>query len=41
MTKERDILIRYRLERARETLAEADVLAQTGQVVAHVGEAYR
>jgi uncharacterized protein len=30
LTEERETLIRYRLERARETLAEADVLAKTG-----------
>ena len=30
MTEERETLIRYRLERARETLAEAKVLAQAG-----------
>lgn len=28
MTEERETLVRYRLERARETLAEAEVLAQ-------------
>jgi hypothetical protein len=30
MNAERDILIRYRLERAREILVEADLMAQSG-----------
>jgi uncharacterized protein (UPF0332 family) len=30
MNAERDVLIRYRLERARETLVEADLMAQSG-----------
>lgn len=30
MSAERDVLMRYRLERARETLVEADLMAQTG-----------
>ena len=30
MSAERDILMRYRLERAREILVEAELMAQTG-----------
>jgi uncharacterized protein len=30
MSAERDVLIRYRMERARETLVEADFMAQIG-----------
>jgi len=30
MSAERDVLIHYRMARARETLAEADLMAQSG-----------
>lgn len=40
MSEERDTLIRYRLERARETLTEADLMAQTGHWNACVNRLY-
>jgi len=40
MSEERDTLIRYRMERARETLTEADLMAQTGHWNACVNRLY-
>ena len=36
MSAERDVLIRYRMARARETLTEADLMAQTGHWLRHL-----
>ena len=40
MSEERDTLIRYRMERARETLTEADLMAQSGHWNACVNRLY-
>jgi uncharacterized protein (UPF0332 family) len=40
MTKERHALISYRMERARESLSEAQIMLDSGQINAHVNRLY-
>ena len=40
MSEERETLVRYRMERARETLVEADLMAQAGHWNACVNRLY-